>query len=222
MLKLTAQIREKTEKLDKLRNSGAIPAILYGPKNQPVSLKVDEREFQKVYMEAGESSLIDLEARGEKSPVLIREVQREPLRGKTIHIDFYQPPLDKEIEIMVPLVFEGEALAVKDLGGTLIRSIQEIEVKALPKNLPHEIRVDVTGLATFEDKILVRDLVIDSNVEILHDLEDTVGQVEPVQDVEKELEQPVEENVEGVEMSKPEGEKKKEEGESEEETKKES
>lgn len=199
-----------------IRDQGLIPAVLYGPKTQPASLKVAEKEFHKVYQEAGESSLINLELEDKKSPVLIREVQREPLRDRVIHVDFYQPPLDKEIEIMVPLVFEEEAPAIKDLGGTLIRNLQEVEVKALPENLPHEIKVDISSLVTFEDKIVIKDLVGGSGVEVLREPEDLVAQVVPVEDVERELEQPVEEKVEEVEGVK---EEKKEEGGEEKEEK---
>lgn len=184
-----------------LREEGIIPAVLYGPKNQPVSLKVGEKEFAGIFKEAGGSSLINLEVEDKKSPVLIREVQRDPLRGGVIHVDFYQPPLDKEIEVMVPLVFEGEAPAVKDLGGTLMRNIQEVEVKALPQNLPHEIMVDISGLATFEDKVTIKDLKLSGEVEILREPEDMVAQVVTAQDVESELEKPVEENVEAVEAT---------------------
>ena len=152
MLSLISQERNKEEKVRVLREQGIIPAILYGPKNKPMSLKVGEKEFEGIYKEAGASSLINLEIEDTKSPVLIREVQRDPLRGGAIHIDFYQPPLNKEIEVMVPLVFEGEAPAVKDLGGTLMRNIQEVEVRALPQNLPHEIIVDISGLTAFGDK----------------------------------------------------------------------
>ena len=90
---------------------------------------------------------------------------------------------------------------MKDLGGTLMRNIQEVEVNALPQNLPHEITVDISGLATFEDKIAIKDLQLPGEAEILRDPEDTVTQVTAAQDVEKELEQPVEENVEAVEAT---------------------
>jgi len=201
MLSLISQRRNKEEKVRLLREEGIIPAVLYGPKNQPVSLKVGEKEFAGIFKEAGGSSLINLEVEDKKSPVLIREVQRDPLRGGVIHVDFYQPPLDKEIEVMVPLVFEGEAPAVKDLGGTLMRNIQEVEVKALPQNLPHEIMVDISGLATFEDKVTIKDLKLSGEVEILREPEDMVAQVVTAQDVESELEKPVEENVEAVEAT---------------------
>ena len=187
-----------------------IPAVLYGPKNPSISLSIGAKEFEKVYGKAGESSLITLSVEGQGAPVLIRDVQREPIRGKTIHIDFYQPPLDREIEITVPLVFEGEAYAVKELEGTLIRNLQEVEVRALPQDLPHEIQVDISKLMTFEDKIFVKDLVRGANVKILREPDEIVAQVVPVTDIEKELEKPIEEKVEEVEKVV---EKKKEETE---------
>jgi len=212
MIQLGSQTRNKEEKLAQIRQEGLIPGVLYGPKTKSAIVKVEEREFQKVYSEAGESSLIQLQSQEGDSPVLIREVQRDPLKGNFIHIDFYQPPLDEVIQVTVPLVFEGEALAVKDLGGTLFRNIQEVEVKALPQNLPHEIVVDISSLTTFEDKILIENLVHEETVEILRESEDVVAQVAETTDVEVELEQPVEENVEAVESAKPEKEA-KEEGE---------
>ena len=209
MLVLASQIRNKEEKARLLRLEGVIPGVLYGPKTKASSLKVAEKEFQKVYEEAGESSLIQLGSpasrqggQEEGTPVLIREVQRDPVKGNVIHVDFYQPRLDEEIEVTVPLEFEGEAIAVRDLGGTLQKNIQEVAVSALPQNLPHEIVVDISGLATFEDKISIKDLMRGGGVEILRDPEDVVAQVVATKDVEAELEQPVVENVEAVEQVK--------------------
>ena len=202
MLVLASQIRNKEEKAPLLRIQGIIPGVLYGPKTKAASLKVAEKEFQKVYEEAGESSLIQLGSQEKGTPVLIREVQRDPVKGNVIHVDFYQPPLDEEIEVTVSLVFEGEAIAVRDLGGTLQKNIQEVAVKALPQNLPHEIAVDLSKLITFEDKISIKDLARGSGVEILRDPEDVVAQVVATKDVEAELEQPVVENVEAVEQVK--------------------
>lgn len=215
MLSLSSQKRNTEEKPSAIRKQGLIPAVLYGPKVKAASLKVDEKEFAKVYREAGESSLINLEIDKEASLVLIRAVQLEPLRGKIVHVDFYQTPLDRQIEITVPLVFEGEAPAVQEFGGTLIRNLNQIEVRALPQNLPHEIRVDISRLAAFEDKILVKDLVKNAEVQILQDPQIMVAQVVPAEDVEKELEQPVEEKVEAVEQVKEEKKEAKEEEEPE-------
>ena len=204
MLGLAVQKRNKEEKAQSVRKGGAIPGVLYGPKVKPAILKVNGKEFQKVYEEAGESSLIQLESSDGSRPVLIREIQKDPLRGEIIHVDFYQPPLDEKTEVRVPLIFEGEAPAVRDLGGTLLKNIQEVDVRALPQHLPHEIVVDVSELATFEDKIVISDLMHDDRVEILRDSEEVVAQVVETQDIEAELEQPVVEDVGGVEQVKPE------------------
>ena len=202
MLGLVSQKRNKEEKVCLLRDQGLIPGVLYGPKTKAAPVKVDEKEFHKIYEEAGESSLIQLKSAEGALPVLIKEIQRDPVRGQIIHVDFYQPPLDEKIEVRVPLVFQGEAPAVRDLGGTFLKNTQEVDVKAFPQNLPHELIVDISGLKTFEDKILIRNLVHDEEVEILHDLEDVVAQVVETQNIEAELEQPVVENVEAVEQVK--------------------
>jgi len=196
-----------------LRNQGLIPAVLYGPKTPAASLNVAQKEFDKVYEEAGESSLITLMVEGKDRMVLIHDVQRDPISGAAMHVDFYQAPLDRKIEATVPLAFEGEALAVKELGGTLIKNIQEVEVSAFPQDLPPEIQVNVEGLQTFEDTILIKDLVKSEKIEILKDPSDIVAQVVPVEQVEEELERPVEEKVEEVEKV---GEKEKKEAEAEE------
>lgn len=222
MLSLSAKIRKtQGKKVKALRKKGLLPAVLYGPKIKNQSLEVDFKEFEKIYKEAGESTLISLGVEGvkEKYLVLIHNPARDPLTQKPIHIDFYQPSLEKEIEAKVPVVFEGEAPAVKGLGGTLIKNIQELEVKALPQNLPKEIKVDVSSLNTFEDNISIKDLSFPEGVEILRELDDIVAQVTPPEKVEEELEKPIEEKVEEVE--KVEEEKKEEKPEEKPEEKKE-
>ncbi len=187
------------KKVKALRKQGMIPAVMYGPKAEPGILHVQKKEFAAVYQEAGESSLISLQIGKNQTPVLIRDVQRNPLTGEVTHIDFYQPRLDEKTKIMVPLSFEGEAPAVKELSGTLLQNIHEVEVSAFPQDLPHEIVVPVEGLKTFEDRILVKDLKVDSAVEILAELDWIIAQVVPAEKVEEELAKPVEEGVESVE-----------------------
>ncbi|OHA63770.1 MAG: hypothetical protein A3J68_02150 [Candidatus Wildermuthbacteria bacterium RIFCSPHIGHO2_02_FULL_48_16] len=214
-MELTAVIRKKeAEKVDALRAQGKIPAVLYGPGKDAVSLILDKKEFEKVFKEAGESTLVILRFDKEELPVLIHDIQRDPVSSNILHTDLYQPPLDKKIALKVPLVFEGVPLAVRDLAGTLIKNIQEVEVRALPRDLPHEISVNVENLATFEARILLKDLLSDNpNVEILGHEDEIVAQVVPPEKVEEELALPVEEKVEDVE--KIEKEKKEEEGEEE-------
>jgi len=212
MLSLLAKIRKELgRKVKKLRMKGILPGVLYGPKVKATPLEIDLKEFEKIYKEAGESSLISLEIEGKKSPVLIHEVARDPLTEKPTHVDFYQPRLEEEVEATIPLVFEGEALAVKDLGGTLVKNISEIDVKALPQNLPHEIKVNIQSLKTFEDSILIKDLEVPEGVKVLKDPEEIVAKVSPPEKVEEELVKPIEEKVEEVEKVEKEKEEEKKE-----------
>lgn len=233
MLTLSVKIRKEVgKKVKTLRKEGLLPAVLYGPKIKTQSIEIDLKEFEKVYEEAGESSLISLQLdklpeqkEGDKLkkefPVLIHETQRDPISGEPTHVDFYQPILTEKVEATVPIVFEGEAPVVKELGGTLVKEIQEVEVKAFPQNLPHEIKINVGSLKTFEDEILIKDLVVAEGVEILKEPNEIVTNVVPPEKVEEELEKPVEEKVEEVEKveeKKEEKEEKEKEGEEEKET----
>jgi len=212
MLSLKAKIREKVGKgLKELRKNKVLPAVLYGPEIKNLSLEVNEKEFEKVYGEAGESSLISLEV-GENPPkkwqVLIHQTARDPLKGKFLHVDFYHPSSRKEVEAEIPLVFEGEAPAVKEMGGTLVKEIQVVEVKGLAQNLPREIKVDVGRLKRFEDRISIGDLKVPEGIKILRESDEMVANVAPP--VEEEEEVPAEE-AEKEEEKAEEGEKPEEE-----------
>lgn len=223
MLTLSAKIRNDFgKKVKNLRKQGFLPAVLYGPEIKNLPLAVDFKEFKKIYKEAGESSLISLRVKGEEQNeflVLIHDVKKHPLTLKPIHVDFYQPKLKEKVEATVPLVFVGESKAVKDLKGTLVQTISEVEVKALPTDLPKEIKVDITNLETFEDDILIKNLEIPEGVEILKEPGEVVASVAPPEKVEEELEKAIEEKVEEVE--KVEKEKKEEEPEPSQEEEKE-
>lgn len=211
MLSLTAQKRELSgKKVKALRQKGLLPAVLYGPKIKSQSLVVGVKEFEKIYQEAGESSLIELVVGKEKTPVLIHQLQRDPLTSGFLHVDFYAAPLTQEIEAKVPLVFEGSSPAVKELGGTLVKNMTEIEVKALPQDLPHDIKLDISGLKTFEDSIFVENLSLPEKVKVLKDSKEVIAHVVPPTKVEEELAKPIEEKVEEVEKVE---EKKEERGE---------
>lgn len=203
MLNLSAKIRKATgKKSKKLRDKGIIPAVLYGPKIKegPV-LELDYKNFEKIYKEAGTSSLITLEVPEEKKKflVLVHDIQSDPLTGKISHVDFYQPSLEQEVEVTISLVFDGTPPAVKELGGTLVKNFSEVKIKARPQNLPHEIKINIETLKTFQDHILVKDLELPNNVKILKNPDEIIALVTPPQKVEEELEKPVEEKVEEVE-----------------------
>ena len=201
MISLQAKPREEFA-------AGMIKAVVYGPGVKNASIAIEEKEFIKVFRKAGESSLIELVIDKEKRPVLIHEIQKDPVSDLIIHIDFYQADLKEEVQVAVPLVFEGVALAEKELGGTLNKNMLELEVRALPTNLPQEIKVDISGLKTFEDHILVKDLLMPKDVAVLKNPDEIVASVLAPVKIEEELAAEIVENVEDVE--KVEKEKKEE------------
>ncbi|MBI2049882.1 MAG: 50S ribosomal protein L25 [Candidatus Staskawiczbacteria bacterium] len=214
MISLSAKIRKDFGRQTKsIRKAGQIPAVVYGPGVKNLSLEINYKDFQKVFKQAGESSLVDLnvesEGKDKKRLVLIHEAKKDPVSDQFIHVDFLQPSLKEEVEATVPLVFLGVAPAEKDLSGTLVKNITEVQVKALPQNLPHEIQVSLEGLKTFGDHISIKDLVLPKNIKVLKKPEEIVVSVAQQQKVEEELEKPIEEDVESVE--KVVKEKKKEE-----------
>lgn len=209
-----------------LREDGLIPAELYGHGLENIHLSVPAKDFSKLFKEAGESTIINLvlsNAEGlnlenKKLPVLIHDVSIDPLSDKIIHIDFYQVRMDKKITTSVPLEFIGEAPAVKEKEGVLVKAVQEIEVEALPADLPRNIEVDLSRLSDIGMNIHVKDLEIDKKVKVLADPETVVAIVtEPAK--EEVVEKPItveEVKVEGEEKKKEEEEK---EAEKEEEKK---
>jgi len=222
---LSAEPREKLRKQVKnLREEGLLPAVVYGSKTKNLVLVLNCREFEDVFKEAGESSLINLKIKGQKDglTVLVHDFQRDPLSGKTIHVDFYSPDLKKHVKALVPLKFEGQSPAIKSSGGTLIKNFYELEVKTLPTNIPHEIIVNIDLLETLESEIFVKDLKVPEGAEILKDPKELVALVAVPARVEEELEKPIEEKVEEVEGVIKEGEEeegKKEDGEKKEDGK---
>lgn len=172
MLSLSAKIRtELGRKSKKLRKDGKIPAVLYGKIAKSTPIVIGYKEFEKVYNDAGESALISLNMENAKdiqaeNTVLIRDAVIHPLTRLFTHVDFYQVPMDEKISVSIPLVFEGEAPAVRDEMAVLVRNIYELTVKALPKDLPREIRVDLSRLDHSGDSVLAKDLIIPAGVEI--------------------------------------------------------
>jgi large subunit ribosomal protein L25 len=210
ILELKAQARKDTgRKLKTLREKGFIPAVVYGPGHKPASIQVDYNDFKKVFDKAGESTLVKLKVDDHIKNVLIHDVSIDPIDDTFIHIDFYQVVMDKTIKTHVPLVFAGEAPAVKGLDGVLIKNLTELEIEALPKDLPHEIKVDISSLDSFDKHIRIKDLQIPEGVKVLEESEELIVSVIPPRSEEelKALEEKPEEKIEEVEKV---GEKPKE------------
>ena len=199
---LKAKVREITgKKVDQLRKENMIPAVVYGHDVKPQNLVVNYLDFSRVFEKTGESSLVELEIEGKKANVLVHDVQADPLSGRFSHVDFFKVNMKEEVETEIPLEFMGESPAVKELGGVLIKSLDEISVKCLPADLPEKYEIDISKLATFDDMITVKDLKFSEKIEILSDPETVIASVqEPRSQEELEsLETKVEEDVTKVE-----------------------
>ncbi|MSR84925.1 50S ribosomal protein L25 [Candidatus Uhrbacteria bacterium] len=209
---LSAQARTTKRAKDE-RIANRVPAVMYGHGIPSTSFSIGRSEFNKLLQLAGYSSLIDLSL-GTNSPVkvLIKEVQVDPLSMAPAHVDFYQVRMDEELTAHVPLKFTGESRAVKEDGGTLVKSLDTIEVRCLPGNLPHEIEISLTTLATFDDAVTVAHLALPAGVVAVTDGTLTIATVaRPF--TEEELKKMESSEAADVTTIKTEGEEKKAAGE---------
>ena len=198
-LELNAQKREVIGNgLNSLRKSGYLPAVLYGKNQETIPLQVLLKDFSKTLKTAGESTLVYVDVDGQSYPTIIHDVAKDSLTDEVLHADFYKVRLDEKIKTNVPVVFTGEALAVKDLGGIFVRNVNELEVEALPQDLPHEITIDISSLKNFGDQILVKDIDLGTNVKVEAEADAIVATVqEPMS--EEELKASLEAPTVGVE-----------------------
>ena len=162
----SVEVKSRKETAEDTRRQNFIPAVLYGPGSKPVSVAVNGLVFNKLYNEAGESNLIDLSVDGGKETVkvLIKDAQRDPVRDNFIHVDFMKIDMNKEMHATLPIKFIGESSAVKELGGTLIKALEELHVKCLPKDLVSEISLDISVLTAFGVALHVSDLKLPTGI----------------------------------------------------------
>lgn len=177
-IKLEVKTRDKGEKANKTRNEGFIPAVLYGAGKDALNLKIVKNDFIRQYALAGESTLIDLAIDGQ-APVkaLVKDVQKNVVRDTIAHVDFYRVDMKKKIEVEIPLNLIGEAKAVKELGGTLVKNMESIEVRCLPGDLIEKIDIDLSVLRTFDDYIRVKDVKLSSDFEVSNNPDDVIAHV---------------------------------------------
>ncbi len=165
-------------KVKHLRKDGLTPSTVYGHKFESMSIQFKTIELEKIYEEAGESGLVELLIGEEKLPILFRNPQYSPVESILLHIDCYKVNLKEKITAFVPIEFIGESQAVKD-GNVLVEVTNEIEVEALPTDLPKSIEVDLSVLNAIGDMITVADIKVDSDkVAIVTHLEQAIVKIE--------------------------------------------
>lgn len=180
-IRLEGQTRTITgKKVSTLRTEGLTPAVLYGHKIKNTNVAIPSKIFEKVYAQAGESTLIDLVLDGGASKkVLIQDIQRDALTGSVTHIDFHEVSMTEKITTEIPLKFIGESKAVKEMSGVLVKNMDDIKVECLPTDLVHEIEVDITPLVDFETSIHVKELNIPHGITVLEQQDEVVVTVTP-------------------------------------------
>lgn len=185
---LAAQRRTVSGKaVQRLRREGILPAVVYGHGHPSESIQIDARVFDDLRRHTSRNTLIDLcvEA-GRPRPVLVHDVQRDPLTRRTLHVDFFLVTMTEELVVDVPIVLTGESPAVDKHGGTLFHAIDSIKVRALPGDLPTSVSVDVSTLESFDDALHVRDLALPAKVTLVTDPDETIAKVLPPRVVEEE------------------------------------
>lgn len=173
------------KKVSSLRKEGVLPAVVYGPKEAAQPISLSHKEFEKLFMKAGESTLISLQGLGQNKEVLVHDVAYDPVTGAITHVDFYAVEKGKTLQVMVPLEFHGEAPAVSLGSATLTKVLYDIEVECLPTNLPQHIVVDLSSLTEIGSVIHVKDISTPSGVSFTADPDDVVVVVNAVQEEEE-------------------------------------
>jgi large subunit ribosomal protein L25 len=200
-LSLSATLREERGKLNtSLRDKGGVPAVVYGKKHEAQPITLNASEFSKVFKQAGESTIISLTGLGKNADVLIHDVDVNPVTGDVRHVDLYAVESDTALHIRVPIEFIGESPAVK-LGAVITKVLHDIEIEALPRDLPQHLTVDISGLVHMHDMIHVRDLTMPKGVLVKENQDEIVA-------VASELKEETEEAPASIDMTAIEVEKK--------------
>lgn len=163
---LPVTVRDESTSLDVLRANGSVPAVVYGPKQEPIAISIDAKAFDKVRKEAGESTLLELSGLKSAVEVLIKEVDFNPIKQQVMHVDLYAVEKGKEITTHVPLHFIGKAPVEDSRAGSVTKVMHEIEITCQPASLPNHIDVDLSTLVEVSDKISVGDLQIPAGVTV--------------------------------------------------------
>ena len=199
-LKLNTEKRDQKTDASELREAGKVPAVFYGPKTESTSVTVDKREFVKMFREAGETTILSLVVDGKDVDVLVHEIDYDPVSDDPRHVDFYVVDKTKKVSVAIPLEFTGESVAVKTLGGTLVKTLHELEVEGLPGSLPQSIEIDISTLDTLESTIAVKDIKLPEGVEATADADETIASIATQKEEEEEA--PAEADLSQIEVEK--------------------
>ena len=210
MLTLKVEKRDVHIRPEAIRKTGKIPAVFYGKKEASTAISVPKIDFSKVWKEAGASSIVTLETPEGIKESLIQDVDLDPITSTPRHADFYVFEKGHKLEVELPLEFVGISPAVKDLGGMLVKVLHELKIEAMPKDLPHNIKVDVSVLINFGDQILAEDIILPKGVTLLANPKGVVATISAPREEKEEETAPADLSTIEVEKKGKEEEKKEE------------
>ena len=179
------EVTKREESTQEVRASGNIPGVVYGPKQEPVSITLNKLVFEKTLQSAGESTIINLVGLDEDIEVLVHDVAFNAEKGGVEHVDFYAIERGKELTTNVALEFVGEA-PIEKTGATVTKVLQEIEVTCRPSVLPSHIEVDISALEEENSQILISDLKISEDITVTLEADSVVAAVSAAREEEPE------------------------------------
>lgn len=185
MKELNITLRDKEKNTDTIRAEGMVPGVFYGPKEDNTPVAFNAGEFVRIWDEVGGSAIVSLKGVGEEKEVLIHDVTWHPVKGTPQHVDFYCIERGKKLTVSVPLVFINEAPAEK-LGGIVVKVMHELEIEVRPKDIPHDITVDLSTLVDLESAITVADLNLPAEIEPTDEPTETVVSITQAKDEPEE------------------------------------
>ena len=204
-VELTAEKRTVTGKrVRQLRREGWVPGVMYGHGFEPVPLQFEERSLAHILSRVGGSQLVGINVKGDKQPemALVRDVQRDPIRGNFLHVDFYRVMMTERLTAEVPLITVGESPVTEAREGILLQGISSIEVECLPGDLVDAIEVDLSDLVEIDQGVYVRDLAVPAGIDILTDVDEMIVRIVPLEaeEIEEEEEEELMPGAEEVEV----------------------
>lgn len=208
---LNAAFRDSKDNVDALRADGLVPAVVYGKKQETKSIVINAKDLTKALHQAGESSVVTLKTPSGDINTLIHAYDLDPVKNVLTHADFLAIDMNKEVEVALVIEFTGEAPAEKQGLGVLTKALHEIEIKALPKDLPHNIEVDISSLTELGSQIHAKDLKMPKGVTMLTNADEVVA---VISSIKEEVEETAPVDLSTIEISEERG-KKAEEGEEE-------
>lgn len=207
---LEAAVRDASVGAKNVRRAGRIPAVYYGHGVDNVRVTMDYQAFRRLFREAGENTVITLkiEGLGDKK-VLVHHVDYHPVTDEYQHIEFINVRMDEAVTTHVPIVLEGQAPAVKEMGGVLMQTLDQLEIRCLPGDLIHEVIISIDSLVDFHTALHVSDLKVSDKITIITEPEVTIASVQAPR-AEEDLDAPVEDGIEREETAAPAAEADKE------------